>query len=161
MGKLFSLCNLTAGRNQRRRRFFDSVRISLVVATLILFAETSAAARRGGIQAVVFPKWNAASVRNLADAVNESQAGQFELSQAPFFGGSGRWENTTAFLARVNARFAVHGTFFLSFHTDQSGYDVARRAADPNEYLLRPQASLGGLAPFDRLVSVIISPQTA
>lgn len=134
-------------------------RALLVLATIVVFTGTGQAARRGGVQAVVFPNWNDASVGKLAEAVNESQPLQFELSQAPFFGGAGRWRNTTTFLSKVNTQTAVFGTFYLSFHTDQSGYDLSRRAADLNEYLTKAQPALGGFAPVNRFTGILLSPQ--
>jgi hypothetical protein len=114
---------------------------------------------RGGIQAVVFPKWNSTSVNNLVAAVNEAAPESFELSQCPFFGGTGRWNNTIAFIQGVNGNVRVVAAFFLSFHSDQPGYDLARRAANLNTFLVNPRAELGGLAPVERITYLVLSPQ--
>lgn len=129
---------------------------------LSIFAVTLTvnAANRGGVQAVVFPNWNPASVSNLTAAVNEAAPSEFELSQCPFFGsGEERWANTVAFLRNINGTTKIVGTFFLSFHTDQPGYDLGARAGNLNTFLTTARAQLGYKAPITRFSNIVICPQ--
>lgn len=117
------------------------------------------AGNRGGIQAVLFPRWSSASVSNLVAVVNDVKPAEFELSQCPYFGDPGsRYENTTQFLQQVNAPTRLMGTFFLSFHTDQT-YTLSDRAVSFNKYLIEPKTKLGGLSPLQRFSTVVVSPQ--
>lgn len=140
-------------KNSIARLFF-----ALLSGTLVTTSPLRAAPR-GGVQAVVFPNWNAASVNNLASAVNQASPAEFELSQAPFFGGDARWNNTLAFLRSVNPGVRIVGTMFLSFHTDQAGYSLPRRAANLNTFLITPRSELGGKTPIVRFANLVLSPQ--
>jgi hypothetical protein len=134
---------------------------ALILPVLVawLAATPVLAASRGGAQAVVFPKWSSSSVNNLVAAVNEAAPAAFELAQCPFFGGSDRWGNTAALLRGVNGNIRLVGTFFLSFHTDHTGYDLGRRAANLNAFLITPRPDLGNKPPIDRLAHLVLSPQ--
>lgn len=131
----------------------------MVAVCLTAFALAACAGNRGGAQAVVFPHWNSTSVNNLVAAVNESLPAEFELSQCPFFGGDNRWANTVTLLKGVNSGVGLVGTFFLSFHTDKPGYDLARRAANLNAFLTASRSDLGNQTPVARLKNVVLSPQ--
>ena len=136
------------------RHLFSSVLMVLISAASLPVE----AASRGGIQAVVFPRWSSASVSNLVAVVNDVRPAEFELSQCPCFGDRGsRYENTTLFLLQSNTQTRLVGTFFLSFHTDQSE-PLAVRADGFNKYISVPNPKLGGLTPLQRFSMVVVSP---
>ncbi|NJM54732.1 MAG: hypothetical protein HC841_01295 [Verrucomicrobiae bacterium] len=130
-----------------------------LVASILIPHQPAFAGNRGGAQAVVFPRWNSASVANLVAAVNEAAPAGFELSQCPFFGGDNRWANTVSLLKGVNANIGLVGTFFLSFHTDQPGHDLGRRAGNLNTFLITSRSDLGNKAPVEKFKNVVLSPQ--
>lgn len=130
-----------------------------LAASILIPLQPAFAGNRGGAQAVVFPRWNSTSVANLVSAVNEAAPAGFELSQCPFFGGDNRWANTVSLLNGVNANIGLVGTFFLSFHTDQPGYDLGRRAGNLNTFLITPRSDLGNKAPVEKFKNVVLSPQ--
>ncbi len=137
---------------------FYTAFLALVV-SILLPLQPAFAGNRGGAQAVVYPRWNSTSVANLVAAVNEAAPAEFELSQCPFFAGDNRWVNTVSLIKGVNTSVGLVGTFFLSFHTDQAGYDLARRAGNLNAFLVTPLAELGGKAPIEKFKNVVLSPQ--
>lgn len=140
-------------------RILKQLWLPICAATALFLQEDCFAAQRVGVQAVVFPRWNSTSVRNMVNAVNSASPAEFELSQVPFFGSSNRWDNTVNFLGGLTPNIRVVGTFFGSFHTDQSGYDLGKRALELNKFLVTPKLALGNQAPVARLSRVVISPQ--
>jgi hypothetical protein len=136
--------------------------VEILAALVVAFCTTAPLAQagnRGGAQAVVFSRWNSTSTGNLIAAVNEAAPPEFELSQCPFFAGDNRWNNTVSLLKGVNSSIGLVGTFFLSFHDDQQGYDLARRAKNLSAFLATSRADLGNKSPMTRFKNVVLSPQ--
>jgi len=130
-----------------------TINAALTMGALLLFTHASDAANRPGLGAPAFTRWSATSTSNFVNAVNSASPANFELNICPFFGSN--FDNVSQFLAKVNASKVL--TAHMSFHTDQSGWNLADRSRRWSNYLTTASTVLGGRTPLQACAYIPLS----